>query len=519
MRPKVAVLGHMVAAPNELEMPADRQQAQNLLQLHNFTRVVDERNKLVDHVQWLARTQPPWSTGPLSVWEIYLCAPILLASHLRRNGFDVELFNYIDSDNQDDVHRRLAQAKPDIIVLSSTFVLTKPHMVKFGRFARSAAPNAMVIAGGHHVFTTLMYMTPEQQDKYLEASSVDAFVNDTQGETALLKLCESFGGDLGAIPNVIWRGAGGAIHHNEQKTETNDINDTLLDFDDVAPGSIVHIRTARSCSFKCAFCSYPTIAGELALMDRPNVMETLRKAKKAGVSAIFFTDDTFNVPPDRFESLLDAMIEEKLDIPWYSFLRCQYVNEAVVQKMKRSGCAGVFLGIESGSDEILKNMKKGAVASFYRRGIKWLREAGIPAVGSFVIGFPGETAETVQETRELIEATGLEYCFLQPFYYLPHTPIYKRAAEFGLVGHGLTWSHNTMRWDEALNHLSRLFFELEGTTTFVHPDYNLWEIAYLRGKGMSLDDYKAYRKQINAMTRAQMERFGAFSSPVTSRSS
>ena len=214
----------------------------------------------------------------------------------------------------------------------------------------------------------------------------------------------------------------------------------------------------------------------------------------------------------RFEALLDRMIEEGLEMPWYSFLRCQYVDEPLIKKMARSGCKGVFLGIESGSNRILKNMKKGAIVEFYRDGIKWLRDAGIVVVGSFLVGFPGETAETVAETQKFIETSGLEYYFIQPFYYLQHTPIHKRADDWDLTGNGLFWSHKTMNWSEAGDHVNRMFLEIENST-FVNPDYTLWEIAYLQSKGMTDKEILAYRQEINTMTRAQMFKMG-FAKPL-----
>ena len=234
------------------------------------------------------------------------------------------------------------------------------------------------------------------------------------------------------------------------------------------------------------------------------------------MKAIFFIDDTFNVPRDRFETLIDRMIEEHIDLPWYYFLRCQHVNEDLIKRMKKSGCAGVFLGIESGSDAILKNMKKGAVARFYSDGIKWLKEQEIVTVGAFLIGFPGETKETVRETFEFIQNAALDYYYIQPFYFLHHTPIYKRAEEFGLTGEGLFWTHNTMKWTEAVDHINRLFLEIDGST-FINPDYTLWEIAYLQSKGMGLDEIKDYRILINDMTQCQMTKFGLVQGSVTSR--
>lgn len=503
-----------------MDLPKDQRRAANLIKFKNFTHVVTPDGTLCDHIAYLKDLRNIPREENFSLWDMYLCSGLLLGSHLKRNGFEVRIFNYIDQDNCDRTYADLQAYSPHITVVSTTFVLSKDHLVEVGRQLRQQLPGTFIVAGGHHVHTTLMYMDAAQKQQYLSDAEMDAFVEDSQGEKTLLDLCRAFSAgpspDLGGVSNLTWRRADGTVGSTPRLEEANDINDTLIDFDLAQSGRAVHIRTARSCSFKCAFCSYPSIAGPLALMETDNVLLTLRKAKDHGVPALFFVDDTFNVPRERFEALLDRMILEGLTMPWYSFLRCQYIDEALVAKMKRSGCEGVFLGVESGSNTILKNMKKGAIVSYYRDGISWLRQHGITTVGSFILGFPGETDETVRQTERFIEESGLDYYFIQPFYYLHHTPVHKRAEEFGLTGNGLFWSHKTMNWQAAIDHINRLFLSIRGAT-FINPDYTLWEIAYLRTKGMELAEIKAYRETINRMTAEQMIGYGIASGHVTSR--
>lgn len=508
MTPKIAVIGHVVPAPTSLK-PANDRQLSGMLKLYNYTRVLTDDGRLTDHIAYLKEKRGMPADRDFSLWEMFLCATLLLESHLKRHGAETLMVNYVDGDNEERVFRRVKEFAPDIVVLSTTFILSSAHLVNAARAIRRYLPDAFVVAGGHHVFTTLMYLGDEEKANYLRSSKIDAFVNDVQGEETLLKLMRAWPDRLAEVPNLVLKRPGSdEVTVTPRLVEENDINSTPIEFDAVAPGSVVHIRTARSCSFKCSFCSYPTIAGDLALMDLDTAMATVRRAKDARASALFFVDDTFNVPRPRFEELIDRLIAEDVRMPWYSFLRCQFVDERLVEKMKRSGCQGVFLGIESGSDRILKNMTKGSAAEFYGPGIKWLKKNGIVTVGAFVVGFPGEDAASVAETRAFIEGSGLDYYFLQPFYYLHHTPIHKQADKYQLKGQGLDWSHATMNAKEALRLVDELFLGIKGPT-FVNPDYTLWEIAYLRSKGLSHEEIKAYREEINAMTARQMRRFPA----------
>jgi p-methyltransferase len=489
-----------------VELPEHFESAKHLLAFHAYTRVINDKNQLVDHLQlesaWRGKDER------LSIWDIRLSAPLILATHLRGAGFTVQIINSITADTADQSLAAIEEFDPCIIVLCSTFILSSSQFLDVSLRLRERFPACAIVAGGQHVFTQLMRKSAEERAAYLADSELDAFICDPQGEAALVTFCRAVANgrdlrDLAAIPNLIYRHADGTTTHGPAIPENNEMNLSGPDLHEVEPNQVIHIRTARSCSFKCAFCTYPSIAGPLALMDVDAAMVVLRRARDCRVSAVVFTDDTFNVPPERFESLLDSMIAEKLGLTWYSFLRCQYLTEPLVRKMVASGCAGVFLGVESGSDAILRNMKKGAVARFYRDGIRWLKEAGILTMGAFVVGFPGETSETVEETRIFIEKSGLDYYLLQPFFYLHHAPINDRAAEFDLGGQGLFWSHKTMNWRQANDHINRLFLDIRNST-FIHPDYNLWEYVYLRSRGLSDDEFRAYRLRINDMTRTQL---------------
>ncbi len=512
---KVVVVGHRVPNPLSIEFPDNPIYAKQALQLYNYTRVFDEKsNTLIDHDEFFRINNK--LEGRFSVWEMYLASGLILSSHLKRDNHDVMLFNTIDSSNEVSFIEEVNKFKADILIFSTTFILTKKQFIESIEFFKKEFPDIFILAGGQFVFTSLLDLNEAAQSDWLLETGCDGIVNDTQGEAALLKFCKNFPDNLNAVSNLIWRDRSSNATVNKRSAEDNDINSTPVDFNFVPEGVTAHIRTARSCGFKCAFCTYPSVAGPLSLMDLNNALSTLRHAKEKGVGQIIFADDTFNVPKDRFEEFLDIIIAEDLNIPWYSFLRCQYINQRIVKKMKKSGCQAVFLGIESGSDAILKNMKKGSIANFYLRGIEWLRSEGIKTVGAFVIGFPGETIETANITRNFIETAGLDYYFLQPFFYLHHAPIHNQATKYNLSGEGLFWSHNTMDWRQSTDLINKYFYEIENPI-FLNPDYTLWELAYFRSKGLSVDAFNEHRVLINRLTRDQMDKFSIIPTAATER--
>jgi p-methyltransferase len=468
---------------------------------YNYNRVMLADGTMEDHIGFLKRAEGIPEAEEFSVWELVLGAGLILKSALEARNVDVLLVNYVDDHNEARAFGDIQRFGPDLVVLSTTFILSPAQLQQATQKIRRYLPTVFVVAGGHHVFITLMGRTDRFKTAYLKATPVDAFLEDGQGEESLLKLVEAFPGRLETVPNLTWKDPEGGLHCNPRVKECGALK-PLQKFDGIAPGAVVHVRTARGCAFSCAFCSYPSTGGAWEYLEVEEALLTLEEAKRAGAGAVIFTDDTFNVPKERFLKLLEGMIERGLVMPWYSFLRCQFVDEHIVQTMKRSGCRGVFLGIESGSDKVLANIGKGAKVAHYRQGIAWLKAAGITTVGSFLFGFPGETAETLLETEDFIQNAGLDFYFPQLFYYLHHAPVHAQAEAFGLRGSGLLWSHATMDYREASCRMDEIFLKTD--TLLVHQDYNLWEIAFLESKGFDRDRIRAHRRVIQSMTVAQM---------------
>jgi p-methyltransferase len=467
---------------------------------YTFNRVSLEDGSMMDHLAFLKGRLGLERGEDFSIWDMYLAGPLVLKSYLESEGIEVLLINHIDANNEERAIQAIQQFDPALVALSTTFILSPAQLNAVAHRLRRHLPHAFIVAGGQHIFASLLHLNEAQQRSYLKATPLDAFINDPQGEASLLQLVRAFPGPLDGVPNLLFKLPGGTVKTTERRAEHNSLS-VPLRLDGIPEGSVVHLRTGRGCSFHCAFCSYPA-TNPLGLMEVDDVIRNLRHAREKQVRSIVFVDDTLNVPRPRFEAILDGMIAEGFDIPWYSFLRCQFIEGATVEKMRRTGCRGVFLGIESAAATVLSNIGKGACAENYARGIHWLKEAGITTVGSFVMGFPGETAETLQQTEAFINDSGLDFYFMQLFYYLHHTPVHEQAAKYGLKGRGLLWSHSTMDWQQAADHMEQMFLRIR--TPAVHQDYNLWEIAFLESKGLDQRQIRDYRATINEMTAAQI---------------
>ena len=178
--------------------------------------------------------------------------------------------------------------------------------------------------------------------------------------------------------------------------------------------------------------------------------------------APIFIDDTPNFPAPRFIAMLKILMQ--YDFRWYSFIRCQYINDDIARMMKESGCDGVYLGIESANDQILKYMKKAATGKKYMQGVEYLKKYDITTFAAFIIGFPGETSESIQTNIDFIKNSGIDYYSLKEFWYAPNAPISQKAVKFGLEGFGNNWKHNTMTSQEASLVKMDIFNEINKNT-------------------------------------------------------
>src|SRR6185369_13411980 len=142
---------------------------------------------------------------------------------------------------------------------------------------------------------------------------------------------------------------------------------------------------------------------------------------------------------------------------WNSFYRSDHGDPATIELMSEAGCEGVFLGIESGSDQMLERMNKASRRHDYLGALEVFNRTGIQTYASLILGFPGETEETIAETVSLIEEGRPTFYRAQLWYCDPITPIWERREELGIQGSAFNWSHDTMDWRTACEHIERIF--------------------------------------------------------------
>lgn len=201
-----------------------------------------------------------------------------------------------------------------------------------------------------------------------------------------------------------------------------------------AEGSVPAIQSKRGCRFNCIYCTYPLIEGkEVRLRNPKKVVDEIEKLKtELGIDYIFFIDNVFNYPVDHAVSICREILDRKIKIGWTGFFNPAFMTEELSGLLKESGCSGVEFGTEAACDKMLKNLGKNFNVETLIRSHRLCEKAGLKTCHYLLLGGPGETLETMEESLRLMKelaptavivATGIRI--------YPGTPLEKIAIREG----------------------------------------------------------------------------------------
>ena len=420
---------------------------------------------------------------------------IYLHSYLNRRGFSVEL---IDSFyNQRDEFARLLEASPRSVVISTTFFYGKQTLKKMVDEIRDMAPDVFVIAGGPLVYMSFLmlqrtsdvqYDTKSAVNEFLflnvdDEPDVDRYIVSLRGERILADVLEGLrrGSVIGEIPNSA-RFNGKSYDFSGRIDDIADDRDFSIDWhtlpDSVFASGVVPMQASLGCPNDCSFCNFTKDRRLTFVKPLDGLISEMKMVADRGVRYVWFVDDNFRLGKGDINKVCRRLIDEQIDLKWMTFIRASTLKQADYDLLRQAGCIEVQIGVESADFQILKNMNKKTTPELYEEVIPKVLAAGINCSCYFIIGFPGETAETVRRTREfLIRQESGEYdanlsWSIFPFLLSPLSPIYEPAMrrQYGLSGYLDKWQHRTMNSEEAKKHLLQTFFELNNSGPIYRGD-------------------------------------------------
>jgi radical SAM superfamily enzyme YgiQ (UPF0313 family) len=195
------------------------------------------------------------------------------------------------------------------------------------------------------------------------------------------------------------------------------------------------VQTRRGCPLNCSYCSTGTIEGRVLRRHSPEaIVQWIARWREAGVHQFYFVDNTFNLPPSYAKEICRKLIERDLGIKWWNILYPKHVEKELVGLMARAGCEQVSMGFESGSERILENMKKRFTLKEVHQISERLSEHGVRQMGFLLLGSPGETRETIEESLVFADSLKLDTLKITVGVRIyPHTYLAKRAIDEGVI--------------------------------------------------------------------------------------
>ena len=188
--------------------------------------------------------------------------------------------------------------------------------------------------------------------------------------------------------------------------------------------------TSRGCPGKCTFCMAPGFYGKRVRMRSAQVVvEAFRRYKALGFKEIYLRDEMFTTSKRRVREICERLIAEKIDLTWLCSAKIGSLDRETLALMRRAGCHTIKFGVESGSQQILDNVKKGITIAQTEQTFAWCHEVGLRTHAHMLVGCPGETPHTLRQSIALlkrIRPTTVTFGILTPY---PGTPIYEQVLE------------------------------------------------------------------------------------------
>ncbi|MFC1511028.1 B12-binding domain-containing radical SAM protein [Candidatus Margulisiibacteriota bacterium] len=403
---------------------------------------------------------------------------LYIAAVLEEHKYDVEIYDAqinidqpIISDSKDNMHmgdsweiveEEIRKRSPELVGISGNFTAQMENVIRTAEIIKKVNNNIITIVGGNHP-------TVRPDDFFLKTKAVD-LVCLGEAEYTMLAIADALGNrrDFKAISGTaVWDG--GSVKINPRRPYIQDLDALpwpayhLVNLEDYFlltkkgyigrptwryPGSerAVSVTTSRGCPFNCIFCSIHLHMGRK--WRQHSAEYVLRHLEylvdKYQINHIHFEDDNLTLNLDRFKKLLDGIIHKKLKITWDTpnGVRADKITEEILKSCKQSGCVYLVFGVESGNQEVLdKIINKRLDLHKVIEVAKWCKQISLDVMSFFVIGFPGETKENMQETVDFALWLQRKYDVNPGLFIatpLPGTELEAICREQGLVENELT---------------------------------------------------------------------------------
>jgi len=267
------------------------------------------------------------------------------------------------------------------------------------------------------------------------------------------------GSGQASVLGISWRDRHGAVTLNPDRRFLEDLDSLPFPAWDKLDMSryrlplkgrpFLAVAPARGCPWNCSFCTAPIYYGHrVRKRSATSVVSEIKYIKSEyNIDDVFFWAETFTIDREHVVELCDTLIGSCTAVRWTCNSRVDTVDTELLALMARAGCWMVSYGIEAADDTVLASIGKRTTKSQARDAIRWTKLAGMRTVGHFILGFPGETLDSLQRTLDFSKELDLDFAQFYCAVPFPGTTLYKNARDNGLLV-GVEW--NRFRQDTAV---------------------------------------------------------------------
>jgi radical SAM superfamily enzyme YgiQ (UPF0313 family) len=366
-----------------------------------------------------------------------------LRSHFSEDYFE---FKIIERGSVAEVKKQILSFKPDIVGIST---ITQDFNIAKEYAAFCKSESIPVIMGGVHIT-----MLPESLFKEVELACLG------ESEETIIEVFELFDkrgeflkDEIRKIKGIVFRDDNGELIITEPRPLIENLDDIKLPARDLLNiEKHSYIFSSRGCPYKCSFCASTIFWDKVRLFSAEYVVNEIEELhNKYDVKMISFFDDLFIINKKRLADIAALLKEKGLDnkIKFSCSCRSNLVNEEVAGLLKDIGIVSVGLGLESGSQRVLKYLKGDSTSVEHnKKAVLALKAHGIAVNASFVIGSPDETEEEMMETYDFIKKVPLDLVDVYVLTPLPGTPVWRCAEGRGLVSKDMDWTRLNINFEE-----------------------------------------------------------------------
>ncbi|MGO7449480.1 radical SAM protein [Rhizobium ruizarguesonis] len=372
-----------------------------------------------------------------------------LASHLEVHGYKCDLFNFEqDPTPPDELVERYRLGGYNLLAFAS-YTHTFQACLSLVDAIKRHSPQCTVVLGGYHA-------TELSTEVLRDFPQIDLVIRN-EGEHPLLALIQALenGGDLANVPNLVYRGPEGQIFNTPCLPIQTDLDSlsypkrefkngqlafpTYYDVRSRRRRSVFHIVSSRGCPYQCNYCSIPVSAGRLMrYRSTENVLEELRVWRaRSDFGHVFFSEPNFLVSHKRARELAIAMHAEWPDLTFSFETRSDQIVRfrETIEILSQNGCSAINIGVESGSEAVLKRLNKGTSVAQNELAIEILRNCGIHPLPYMIMFDPEATIADLRDNIDLLKRTGSYtttphystlYGRLEPLPGVPYRTYYQR---------------------------------------------------------------------------------------------